>query len=167
VGVLPQHLKPKTNKIMSTYYGLRTPMTKNEMSSIGVKFDDGLMVDENNKNYLHPQYIGDSESMYGFTRYAGNSADYLVNLLDKNGIDWMCEYDLDDCYPIYEIAEELGVEINDEDDSYDEFHDIVFTDWYTEDYYWVMKDGKSEEYIREWCKENKEQILSSLSENNS
>jgi hypothetical protein len=150
---------------MSTYYGLRTPMTKNEMSSIGVKFDDGLMVDKNNKNYLHPQYCGDSESMYGFTRYAGNSADYLVEILDKNGIEWMCEYDLDDCYPIYEIAEELGVELDDYGDLYDTFSDIVSdNDWYSEEYYWAMQDDNAEEYIKEWCNEHKEDILSTLSQ---
>jgi len=152
---------------MSTYYGLRTPITKNEMSSIGFKFDDGLLVDENNKNYLHPHYCGNSESMHGFTRYAGNSADYLVEILDKNGIEWMCEDDLDDCYPIYEIAEELGVDVSD-DDFYDEFHDIITDNcWYPEGYYLAMKDGKSAEYITEWCEEEKEEILSSLSTNNS
>lgn len=144
---------------MSSYYGLRNPMTQNEMLAIGVKFDDGLMVDKNNKNYLHPQ--GEPEAIYGFTRYAGNNADYLVKILDRNGIEWMSEYDLDNCYPIHEIAEELGVDVSD-DARYDTFWDIVSdNDWYSEDYYWAMKDGKSAEYIKDWCNEHKEEILSS------
>lgn len=147
---------------MSTYYGLRNPMTKKEMLVIGVKFNDGLMVDRNNKNYLHPS--GEEEVIYGFTRYGGNNSDYLLDILDKNGIDWMSEYDLDDCYPIYEIAEELGVELDDEEDLYDEFYEIVSdNDWYSADYYWEMKDGKSAEYIKDWCIKHKEEILSSLS----
>jgi hypothetical protein len=148
---------------MSSYYGLRNPMTENEMLAIGVRFYDGLIVDKNNKNYLHPQ--GEPEAIYGFTRYAGNDAEYLVKILDRNGIEWMGEWDLEDCYPTYEIAEELGVELDDYGDLYDEFYDIVSdNDWYSEEYYWAMKDGKSEEYIKEWCNKHKEEILSTLSQ---
>jgi len=151
---------------MSTYYGLRTPMTKKEMRSIGVKFDDGLIVEKSKKNYLHPQYVSGTEAIYGFTRYAGSDAEYLIDILEKNNIEWMCEYDLDECYPIYEIAEELGIELDDEGDLFDEIYDaITDNDWYAEDYYWAMKDGKSEEYIKEWCNEHKDEVLEAISTN--
>jgi hypothetical protein len=150
---------------MSTYYGLRNPMTQNEMLAIGVRFDDGMIVDNNNENYLHPQYVNDTEAMYGFTRYAGNNPEYLLEILDENGIDWMDEYDLQDCYPIFDIAEELGVELDDEGDLYDTLSEIVSeNDWYTEEYYWAMQDDNTEEYIKEWCNEHKEDILSTLSQ---
>ena len=148
---------------MSSYYGLRNPMTQNEMLAIGVRFDDGLIVDNNNENYLHPS--GELEAIYGFTRYAGSNPEYLLEILDENGIDWMGEWDFEDCYPIFEIAKELGVELDDYGDLYDTFSDIVSdNDWYSEEYYWAMQDDNTEEYIKEWCSEHKEDILSTLSQ---
>ena len=155
---------------MSTFYSLRNPMTKKEMKNIGVKFQDGILndnpktwiVEKKNTNYIHPHFTSD-DKIHGFTRYAGNSATFLLDIIESNGIDYCSEYDLDDCYPMYEIAEELGINIEDDEDLYDDFTDIFYdSEWYALDYYWAQFDGKADEFIKEWCKENKTEILSNI-----
>jgi len=154
---------------MSTYFNLRTPISRQELESIGVTFKDGTLeghdktwiVETEDTNYLHPEHDGDG-MVYGFGRYGGNNPQYLLDILDNNGIDWCTEYDLDGCYPLEDIVDRLGLSIDEDDDSYDTLYDLVFDEWYAYDYYFASRDGRADEFIEEYIEEHGEHILSQL-----
>jgi hypothetical protein len=107
-------------------------------------------------NYLH---IEDSLSgeIYGFKRYGGNNPEYLLDILDNNGIQWCDEYDIGECYPYYELAELFGVDVDD-DDKYDDFCDVILDKWAAEDYHWACVDGVEDEFLQSWFEEHKSVI---------
>ena len=138
---------------MSTYYAFRNPMSEKDLETIGLKIEDGFIVDENNKDNAICIEEGYGE-IYGFTRYGGNNPEFLIDILDENGIDWCDEYDLSDygTPPLTDMAEHFGVDTEDEN-LYDLFEDFVYGNWFSADYYW---SEDQEEFIKEWCEENKE-----------
>ncbi len=76
---------------MSTYFSFTNPITKQELEDLGVNFHaDGYIVDEDNDNELHTK-DGLDGIIYGFTRYARYDAEYLLDILDDNGIKWVDE----------------------------------------------------------------------------
>lgn len=132
---------------MSTYFAFRNPMTKQELENIGVNFDDdNYIVDENNENELETAIYGDD--VYGFTRYAMDDADYILDILYDNGIEWADSYELNDSDEegFRDIADHLGLE-------YDNIVEHIGSEWVSDDYYW--SDDK-EEFITEWCQQNKQ-----------
>ena len=164
---------------MSTFYSFRRPISREELENVGVKFHDGLLddsspytwiveeedIDPNHlgvcTNYLHPSFH--DGFIYGFTRYAGNNPEYLLDILDDNNIDFCSEYDLDDCYPVDDIISLLGIDVDSDEDLYDDITDLIMSDFYALDYYWAVNDGKGDEYINDWVTANKEYILTEVS----
>ena len=155
---------------MSTFYSFRRPVSRPELEKVGVKFQDGMMDDGNphtwivekeDTNYLHPSFH--DGFIYGFTRYAGNNSSYLLDILHENNIDFCSEYDLDDCYPVYDIISTLGIDVDSDEDLYDDITDIIMNEFDALDYYWAARDGQGDEYIEEWVTANKEYILTEVS----
>ena len=156
---------------MSTDYYFRNTIRREELESVGVKFQDGMLnekphtwiIEKENTNYLHPHHDTDN-IIYGFTRFGGNDPSYLIDILDSNGIEWCDEYDLEDSFPVDSIVEELGINLDNytitDDDLVNILYEEKYDDWYTLDYYWAEIDGKGNEYIKEWCNENKVDIIS-------
>jgi hypothetical protein len=136
---------------MSTYYAFRNPMSEKDLETIGLKIDEGWIVDNDNENAIS---IEDTYGeIYGFTRYGSSDPEFLLDILDENGIDWCDEYDLNDLgVPTYDIAEHYGVDTEDEN-LYDLLQDFVYGEWYAADYYW---SEDKDEFIKEWCEKNKE-----------
>lgn len=153
---------------MSTFYCLREPISRQELENVGVKFQDGMkddgpgmwIVEKEDTNYIHPSFH--DGLIYGFTRYGGNNSNYLLDILDNNNIDFCCEYDLDDCYPVHDLISALGIDVDQDDDLYDDITDLIMDNFYSYDYYWAIRDGNGDEFLNNWVEEHREYILSQL-----
>lgn len=166
--------KPKNKNKMSTYFYLKTPITRTNLESIGVTFQDGeddgkaktWIVESEDKNYLHPDFTGmDNNLIYGFTRYGANNPSYLLDILDAGGIDYCDEHQpFEYEWPFSEIADVWGFDYS-ADEELDEAFEELTIDFPMEHYFWAVKDGEVVEFIQKWCSENQEMFEEFLKEN--
>ena len=147
---------------MSTSYYLRKPITRQELESVGVTFQDGVLRDKphtwivqsKDTNYLHP-HTDDDGIIYGWTRYAGNKSDYLIDILEENLIEWCCEYDLqDEGYPIEFVQKLTG-------HPYEVCEDFVIENFPQFDYYW---SENKRQFVLDFLEEEKETLENYLTE---
>ena len=158
---------------MSTYFHLKTPITRTNLESIGVRFQDGesdgepqtWIVESKDLNYLHPDFDKDNNLIYGFTRYGANNPSYLCDILDADGIDYCDEHEpFEDGCPFSEIADVWGFDYSADEELDEEFEELV-CDFPSVEYYWAVKDGEEDKFIQEWCSENQEMFEEFLKEN--
>ena len=146
---------------MSTYYAFRNPMKKQELEAIGVTFQEGevdgkphtWIVEKEGLNYLHPLENPEGDIIYGFTRYGGNNPEYLLDILDDNGIGWVDEYTISDWQEAVRdyMIDHFGLDAEDDetqDLTWDALCEIQIID--------CIFSNNPDEFIKEWCEKNKE-----------
>ena len=147
---------------MSTCFYLKQPIPRQELESVGVNFQEGELrenpytwiVESKDTNYLHP-HIDDDGTVYGWTRYGGNSSGYLIDILDQNLIEWCSEYDLQDSeYPIQFVQKLTG-------HPYEVCEDFLIENLPSVDYYW--SDNKRQ-FVLDFLEEEKQTLQEYLEE---
>jgi hypothetical protein len=159
---------------MSTYFNFKTPITRTNLESIGVTFQDGeddgkpktWIVESKDLNYLHPDFDKDNNLIYGFTRYGANNSSYLCDILELNRIDFCNEYEWGEtAYPFSEIADVWGFDYSTNEELDETFEEFVYGEFPSLDYYWAINDGEEDKFIQEWCSENEEMFKEFQKEN--
>jgi hypothetical protein len=164
---------------MSTYFYLKTPISRTELESIGVTFQDGELetrdgskephtwiVESKDLNYLHPSIDEEDNLIYGFKRYGANDPSYLCDILDNNNIDFCDEYECGEtAHPFSEIADVWGFDYSTDEELDETFEEFVCDEFPSLDYYWAVKDGEEDKFMQEWCSENEEIFKEFLKEN--
>ena len=151
---------------MSTYHYLKEPMSREELEDMGVIFQDGELdeepytwiVESKDHNYLHPSIGEESGNIYGWTRYYGSNSQFLMDILDKNGVQHCDEYDLDFNLPIENVGAFFDI-VNRDEQTHEHLYDFIIENLPMLDYY--FSEDKYD-FLEKWSEENKKDFQNYL-----